>query len=60
MKKLVIIALSGVFVTGCAVTSVEEEDYDNGIQTIDKENYQIPPNGIQSIDKKDYQVPPSG
>ncbi len=55
-----IMAFLAVFAVGCAATSVEEEDYENGIQTIDKENYEVPPNGIQSIDKKDYQIPPNG
>ncbi len=42
MKKLMIIALLAVFAVGCTQTSVEEQDYENGIQLIDKEDVTTP------------------
>ena len=42
MKKLMILALLAVFAVGCTAASVEETEYDNGIQLIDKEEVQLP------------------
>ena len=53
MKKLIImVLLAALYAFGgsCTTASVEEDDYDNGIQLIDKENYQNP---TTKYDKKD-------
>ena len=53
MKKLTImVLLAALYASGaaCTATSIEEDDYDNGIQLIDKENYQNP---TTKYDKKD-------
>lgn len=45
MKKLVIMVLLAAlyaFGAACTATSVEEDDYDNGIQVIDKDDIQLP------------------
>ena len=42
MKKLAFIALLAAFAAGCTTTSIEEADYDNGIQLIDKDDIQEP------------------
>ena len=42
MKKLIIMVLLAVFAVGCTATSVEEQDYDNGIQVIDKDDIELP------------------
>ena len=41
MKKLMIMVLLAAFAVGCTATSVEE-DYDNEIQLIDKEDVTTP------------------
>jgi len=42
MNKLIIMALLAVFSVGCTATSVEEHDYENGIQLIDRDEIQNP------------------
>ena len=45
MKKLVImVLLAALYAFGgsCTAVSIEEDDYDNGIQLIDKDEVEIP------------------
>ena len=42
MKNLAVMALLAAFAAGCTVTSVEEQDYENEIQVIDKNDIQEP------------------
>ena len=42
MKKLMIVVLLADFAVGCTATSIEEHDYENGIQLIDKDEIQNP------------------
>ena len=42
MKKLMILVLLAALTVGCTATSVAEEDYDNGIQVIDKDDVRHP------------------
>ena len=42
MKKLMTLVLLAVSTVGCTTLSVEEEDYDNEIQVIDKDDIQLP------------------
>jgi len=42
MKKLIIMVLLAAFAVGCTATSVAEEDYENGIQVIDKDDVRTP------------------
>ena len=42
MKKLILMVLLAAFAVGCTATSVAEEDYENGIQVIDKDDITEP------------------
>ncbi len=42
MKKLVVMVLLAVFAVGCTKQSVAEQDYDNGIQLIDRDEIENP------------------
>ena len=36
MKKLMIMVLLAAFAVGCTATSIEEDDYENNIELVDK------------------------
>ena len=36
MKKLIIMVLLAAFAVGCTVTSIEEQEYENNIELVDK------------------------
>ena len=42
MRKLIIMALLAAFAVGCTKQSVAEQDYENGIQVIDKDEAESP------------------
>ena len=55
MKKLILMVLLAAFAVGCTTTSVEEQDYDNGIQVIDKNDIQEPDErGPEDPDDPDF------
>lgn len=54
MKKLILIGLLAAFAVGCTQNSIQEDDYENGIQLIDKDAVK-PPSQNDRIEKDEIE-----
>ncbi len=53
MKKLVVMVLLAVFAVGCTKQSVAEQDYENGIQLIDKDEALSPDDSREKAESEE-------